>query len=38
MSSPGAMVMPRTPLPHSPDEDDASYTSEAVDASLLPPG
>ncbi|KAF8308377.1 acetolactate synthase [Clavulina sp. PMI_390] len=34
----GAMVMPRTPLPSSADEDEMGYSSEGVDASLLPPG
>lgn len=34
----GAMVMPRTPLPQSADEDDAAYSAAVVDASLLPPG
>ncbi|KAF9516642.1 hypothetical protein BS47DRAFT_1371630 [Hydnum rufescens UP504] len=34
----GAMVMPRTPLPRSLEDDDAVEFGEAVDASLLPPG
>jgi len=34
----GLMVMPRTPLPRSARDDDRASSSDAVDASLLPPG
>lgn len=34
----GLMVMPRTPVTATPDEELAVSASEAVDASLLPPG
>jgi len=32
------MVMPRTPLAHSLEDDDGGELSQEVDASLLPPG
>ncbi|KAF8335770.1 acetolactate synthase [Cantharellus anzutake] len=34
----GVMVMPRTPLPRSLEDEDPTSISDAVDASLLPPG
>lgn len=36
--SSGAMVMPRTPIPADPNDEEVMTESFAVDASLLPPG
>lgn len=34
----GLMVMPRTPIAVSPEDEEVPELSAAVDASLLPPG
>lgn len=34
----GVMVMPRTPIPTDPNDEEITLEGFAVDASLLPPG